>query len=356
MLCKNCQQEIPDDSKFCTFCGASQDIADPLAAAPLPADGGSMGMGFAPPEPAQQGFAPPAPDYVTPAPEYAPTPDYAPPEYAPPAAPAPDYGPPVAPAPAPASYEGYQSAPPQQGGYSDAPPQQGGYAPAPQQQGGYSQAPQQQQGGYSQAPQQQQGGYSQAPQQGGYASAPPVAYAQPPKKKSKAWLVILIVGLLVLGLLVGGGFFVYNLVTGGSGGSTGGTGGTGGNTGGSTSSSLPSGYSSVVNDSKIEIGFGTAKPFPDGTVTVDIYVINKTNKTIYLLFYDNQFDGKYADDSDVFTSMIDGTAPNKTFEGVIYLDSVYDVDDLNNWKGRIVLIDLDTYETIDEYLFDLNYQ
>jgi hypothetical protein len=98
---------------------------------------------------------------------------------------------------------GYPQQPPQQGGYPQQPPPgynpQGAYAPQPGQQGGFP--PQQgypQQGGYPpQGPQGPRG--PQGPQGGGF---PPQGV--PPKKKSPALLIGIVVAAVVLLVAIGG--------------------------------------------------------------------------------------------------------------------------------------------------------
>lgn len=345
MICKSCQREIPDDSKFCTFCGAVQEASEPE---PAP----YQGFSEAPATPPAPDFgAAPTEGYVAAAPAApaaAPVEGYA--AAAPAAAPLPDYAPQPAPAapaaPAQPAYGGYQGAPAAQPPQQQ--PQQYQQPQPPQQQPQYQQPPQQQQPQYQQ-PQQQ---YQQPPQQQQQqAYAPAYPQAAPPKKNRTG----LIIGIAVAALLVlGGGIFLIVSMLGGGKGWQGGV----------SSSSMPSGYAAIVDNEYVAVGVGEVTPYlnTDGTKTlqVELYIDNRSDNAIYMIFRENKFDGRSAPYEEVYVS-ISRTDPHRSSTGVVYIDTLHNVSDLNNWEGTLYLIDDDTYYdpnpvVLDSYSFDLTYK
>jgi hypothetical protein len=263
------------------------------------------------------GEAPPAPDFAAaptapaaqaqPIPEYAPQPAPAQPEYAP------QQG--------QQSYDGYQGAPQQQ-----QPPQ-------PQQ--------------YQQQPPQQQ------PQQS-YAPAPAYPPAAPPKKK-KTGLIIGIVAAAAV-VLVGIGVFVMLNVFGGGGSAKGWTGGV-------ASSTVPAGYAAIVDNEFLAIGVGEITPYHEtnGTTTlqVELYINNRSDYPIYLVFRENKFDGRSAPYEDVYSGVL-RTEPHAVDNGVVFIEFLHSPQELNNWTGTLYVVDDDTYYDanpviLDQYNFNLTY-
>jgi hypothetical protein len=331
MICKSCSREIPDDSKFCTFCGAvleSTEEAPAIAAS----DATPTAPGFtsSAPDSAWQSSGTPAPG----APAVAP------------GAPAP--GVPVQPQVTPVSYSApsaEQQNPAQQqpvaSSYAPAPapmPAPGAPAPTPVQ-------PQQPYGGYTQANPTQ----PQAQPQQAY-SAYGAAIPQPEVKK-KSPLPFVLIGAAVVVVLV----VVISALSGNTKGWTGGT----------KSPDLPTGYMAMVDNEHVTIGIGEISYYSyDNTVYAQLYIINRSNYTIYVVFDDNYLDGRYADYNYVWTQ-IDHTNPNSTSGGgqtdVVWFDTIHNTDDLNNWSGTIYIIDDDTWndpggpDILDTYEFDITY-
>ena len=174
MICSNCGKEINDGSKFCIFCGGSQQTAAPVEATPV-----------APVAPVEA--APVAP--VAPV-EAAPVAPVAPVEAAPVAPVVPEAEPTVV----------------MQAMAGDVPPMQqpmAGAVPPMQQPVAGAVPPMQQPMAGAVPPMQQPMAGAVPPMQGGVQPVPPAQ----PKKKSKAGLIIVLV--LVVLLLAGGGIFAF---------------------------------------------------------------------------------------------------------------------------------------------------
>ncbi|MCL2339499.1 MAG: zinc-ribbon domain-containing protein [Actinomycetia bacterium] len=307
MQCKNCNQEIPDGSKFCTYCGTVQDVPEPT----IPA------VPDVPPAPADA-YGSQEPVYAAPAPVIAPAPQPQP-----------------APVPMAAPVASYAPDPAAQG--SAYPPAQQPYGVQPGAQPGM-------------------------PPQQTYAPGASPYYQAPPKKKSKLWIVFLIVGVLVLGGLITGGVIVVGGLL-----NSGGTGGGGGGStsnlfwnGGVDATNLPTGFTALANNSHITIGIGQVRPYTaDNTVTVDLAVVNNSGNAVYLIFNNNVFDGVAANDNDVYVSIL-RSEPGASDTGVVYIDALHDANALTHWTGTIYVIDDDTYYSsnptvLDVYNFDVTY-
>lgn len=81
MFCTKCGNQIPDNTKFCTFCGAPQNAEPAAPATPVaPAEPTAPAPQFQQPAPQFQQpepqFQQPAPQYQQPAPQYQPVPQY----------------------------------------------------------------------------------------------------------------------------------------------------------------------------------------------------------------------------------------------------------------------------------------
>jgi len=225
-------------------------------------------------------------------------------------------------------------------------------------------------GGY-QAPQQ---GQQAAPQPYGGYQAPVQTYQPEPPKKSKNFLIFVLIGVLVVAIAGLGIYLVTNRNSNQSNNNNNNQGNNNNNNqnnnnttvrgwiGGSTSSELPRGFVAIVDNEYVTIGVGEPYFYAgDSTVYVEMIVINRSENAIWLAFDDNYFDGSYADLVDVWTDIM-RTEPGTTSEGVIWIDVLHDVEDLNNWRGTVYVVDDDSYETddwpviLDSYNFNITYQ
>lgn len=122
----------------------------------------------------------------------------------------------------------------------------------------------------------------------------------------------------------------------------------------------------IVDNEYVTIGIGEVSYYEfDNTVYAKFYVINRSDYAIYCAFGDNYLDGSYTNSNDIWTQIY-RTEPNSTSGGmqgdVVWFDSIHDVDDLNNWRGTIYIIDDDTWddpdgpEILDSYDFDITYK
>ncbi|MCL2136755.1 MAG: zinc-ribbon domain-containing protein [Coriobacteriia bacterium] len=213
-------------------------------------------------------------------------------------------------------------------------------------------------GSFQPAPQQ-----TQSPTYSGYAPVYPV---EPPKKKTSP-LVFVIIGVVVLAVIGIGIYLIANSNRGSNttinNGNTGSTTTTArGWTGGTTSPDLPEGYTAIVDNEYVTIGFSEIRYYSvDDTIYVKLYIINRSDDPIYIFFYDSYFDSEYADYELVYSS-IERTEPHSESEGVVWIDALHNVRDLNNWYGTIIVVDADTLADkeadliiLDEYDFDVTY-
>ena len=321
MICKSCGKEIEDGSKFCTYCGAAQVAMEAEAEE----------------TPAQQSVAqstPEAPSYGMPAPG-APMPASAP---MPAAAPVPST------APAQSAYSGFQ----QPGSAPQVAPaaQPVPGAPVPAAPAFPSQpAP----GASAQAPAQQPfGAPAQQPAQPSYSGyAAPVYQVQAPKKKSP--LPIILIGVAAVAVIViifavlNGSFKAFW-------------------TGAKTSKDLPEGYVAIVDDVNITVGIGELHYWSnDNTIYADIIIINRSNYPVWLIFDDNYLGSRYADRKVVWTDIY-RTEPGETNKGRLWFDVLHNVNDMDTWKGTVIAIDDDTYDSpqgwtiLKKYDFNIKYK
>ncbi|MCL1880265.1 MAG: hypothetical protein FWF71_06600 [Actinomycetia bacterium] len=219
-----------------------------------------------------------------------------------------------------------------------------------------------------------QGQYA-APSADTVAQAPaytvPTGQQQATGGKKKTWIIFLVIAavlILLIGVLAFAvvGFLNFqadNLRSSGgtasisnsSGSSSGGAGTT--DSGGSASGTdMPSGYSSIASDDKMDFALGKAGNSAGGGIEVEIYVNNKTSSNVFFLFNDNKINGAAVNDSNVYSSVYYDVKAGNSRAGVVYLDDVKTVDDLKTWSGTIVVVDVDSYDTIANYPFSLTYK
>jgi hypothetical protein len=134
--------------------------------------------------------------------------------------------------------------------------------------------------------------------------------------------------------------------------------------GGVTAVGLPDGYAAIIDNEYATVGLGRIRPYyeADGSTTlqVDLYIINKSNVPIYMIFRNNVMNGRSVDYKQVFVSIF-RTDPGREDHGVVYIEALNDPDALDTWRGSLLLIDDDTYyspevDILGEYWFDLTYQ
>jgi flagellar basal body-associated protein FliL len=384
MICDKCGREIPDDSKFCVFCGvkldaaptepteptepseatASGDLPEPTEP-PTPAEPvGTIASDRPPLETAEVGEQPEieAEDKAEPEPEAeattptepadafgaeganvestaSPYPSAQPDPYAPPQAP---YGaPPASPYPNPNAETEYPNAGSE---YPNAEPSSYG-------------APQTPYGAPPQNP-------YYTPQPGGYYGAPQQGYMPVPEqpKKKKTWIIILIVGLVLLcciGTAIGGFVTYNNWVT----------------YGGVLSENPPSnvlptppntntpnnseqlGNEEVILDNnvvKITVDIGSGKTNEaGGFYEVDLVVENKTDKDIVLMF-DYPLTANSPEPLSAYIAPsiehFDVSFPAKqTTTGVLTFYSTVGSSGITNLEGNLEVIDLDSFDLLGEY-------
>jgi hypothetical protein len=334
MICKNCQREISDDSKFCTFCGA-----------------------------------PVEPESST-EPEIAPTPDQGTPAFMPTPAPVSQAAsvPIQIPIPQPAVQQ------------PSAAPAPGQPYPTPSGQTSAGANPPTTPPGYTLQP--ASSSYGSYPTQGQQAPVPgqqaqPVyqSYAAPafqpePAKKKKSPALFVVIGVAAIAVLA-----VVLILWRSGGGTGGGTGGGSGGgivtnndqfwSGGTTSSSLPERYTAIVDNQHLTIGVREAFFYGrneyangDDTVWVEVVVVNRSDYPIWVVLLDNRINGtsvenfSAAGDLNIWCN-IDRVEPGETREGRIWFDTVHDLGSFNSWSSNVTIYDDDTYYS-DEDLFKLD--
>jgi len=124
---------------------------------------------------------------------------------------------------------------------------------------------------------------------------------------------------------------------------------------GTSANGMPSNYSQILSDSNFDIGFGSAEALSySNAISVQTYINNKTDKTIYLMYSNVQINGVSYDDSDFYTDIF-SLAPGTSTTGLTYIDAISSVSDLNTWSGTITFYDETNFDTIAVYTFDLTY-
>jgi hypothetical protein len=125
---------------------------------------------------------------------------------------------------------------------------------------------------------------------------------------------------------------------------------------GGTQGTLSSHGNVLVDDDKIKITLGDAVPGSDaGWLEFDVTVENKTNKDVFIMFYEANINGKNVDGYVMIYTATDDEdfPPNKTTAGtLLFIDPPTDLD----WKtfnGEIWIVDVADYDTIEEVPFDL---
>ena len=334
MICEKCWRDIPDGSRFCTYCGAQIELRLPEELeAPKETEAfyeaGALLDSYAPPTnqyppigqyPAGEQYSPVAGTY-------------------------------------PPALDPYASSTPLQGGASFGAPTN---MPSPMTQ--YS-APSYTAGGPGP-------GQIPLPPSGPQPSFQPMyggVPQQPPKKKAGAKIIIIVaVALVCIGIGIAA-FFAINNMGGTTGGPTGGT--TGGTTGGGTTNGGTGGGTTAptpfkkelidCNDCRITLGPVTYDKDLDW-IEVEVVVENKTNKTLFIYFdYDTTIDGfdnktqigplLMSDDEEAGYDF----PPKKATSGTLLFTDVPKSKKIENFKGTIIVVDGDTFDTMGKYPFSI---